>query len=77
MALYCNRLVIRTAYLLVSYSRRLLIDQFDAFSTASVCVMRTNLAWTGLNEMTVRVPLPWPSATGWLHFTPSIETCTR
>src|SRR4030095_10739184 len=56
-----------------TYNRRLVMDQGGACA-ASVCVIRTKRAWTGANEITVRGPLPFPSATGALHVVPLVDT---
>ena len=45
-----------------------------ALSTVAVCVIRTNFACTGANEITVLRPVPLPSATGALQVVPSIDT---
>jgi len=59
------------------YNLKFSIVQATVAGSATVSVIRTNLACTGLNEMIVWPALPAPSATGTLHFVPSIETCTR
>ncbi len=42
----------------------------------SVCVIRMNWARAGANVTVVCAPVPLPSATGLLHFLPSIDTST-
>jgi len=59
-----------------SYTCRLLMTQFGAFSTVSICVTRANLARVGANVIAVR-KLPLPSTTGLPHLTPSIESSRR
>ena len=61
----------------VAYTRKLSTDHGTGLSVLSVCVIRMNLARTGLNVATVVAGEPLPSATGVPHALPSIDTCTR
>ena len=61
----------------VAYTRKLSTDHGRGLSALSVCVIRMNLARTGLNVATVVAGEPFPSATGVPHALPSIDTCTR
>jgi hypothetical protein len=64
------------SYFAAAYNRRSRIDQAGASGSDEVCVMRTNLALTGANRITVVPGTPSPSATGALHDAPSPEICT-
>jgi hypothetical protein len=53
------------------------MDHAGAPATLSVWVIRRNLARVGANAIVVRAPSALPSATGVLHFLPSVDTCTE
>ena len=42
----------------------------------AVCVILTNRALTGANEIVIVPGAPCPCAIGWLQVVPSVDTCT-